>query len=157
MYLGTSATPFNTTVSELAISPADGVRLCAFDWELATLGVPQHDLAELLCFVLVPDTPRDSALHFVETHRTALERATGEPIDPTAWRLGFRLSLQDLLLNRFAMYALAHRIRRQAFLPRIIRTWRTLYQCSEAAWRWPGPGPGRTRHAEVGVGVLPSE
>jgi aminoglycoside/choline kinase family phosphotransferase len=142
----------------IALRPtAAGFRLCAYDWELATLGVPQHDLAELLCFVLVPDTPRDSALHFVETHRTALERATGEPIDPTAWRRGFRLSLQDLLLNRFAMYALAHRIRRQAFLPRIVRTWRTLYQFSEDSGRWPGPGPGRTRHAEVGVGVLPSK
>ena len=31
-----------------------GWRLCAYDWELATIGVPQHDCAEFLCFVLPP-------------------------------------------------------------------------------------------------------
>ncbi|MGH9146197.1 MAG: thioester reductase domain-containing protein, partial [Vicinamibacterales bacterium] len=30
---------------------ACGFRLCAYDWELATLGPPQRDLAEFLCFV----------------------------------------------------------------------------------------------------------
>jgi hypothetical protein len=34
-----------------------GLHLCAWDWELAELQVPQRDLAELLAFVL-PQTPR---------------------------------------------------------------------------------------------------
>ena len=112
----------------LALRPTDGgFRLCAYDWELATLGAPQHDLAELLCFVLTEATPRDEVLHYVETHRAALARVTRQPIDPADWRRGVRLSLQDLLINRFAMYALVHRVRRQAFLSRVIRTWRALY------------------------------
>ncbi|MBI4543165.1 MAG: thioester reductase domain-containing protein [Gemmatimonadetes bacterium] len=103
------------------------LRLCAYDWELATLGVPQHDLAEFLCFVLTPDARGEEVAHYVELHRRALERTAGTPIDPEAWRLGFRASLYDLLVNRFAMYALVERFRRQRFLPRVVRTWFALY------------------------------
>lgn len=107
---------------------ADGRRLCAYDWELATLGVPQHDLAELLCFVLIPGCSREDVLHYIEVHRLALERATGRAIDADEWRAGFRLSLYDLILNRFPVYAMIHTVRRQKFLPRVIGTWRALYE-----------------------------
>jgi hypothetical protein len=103
------------------------LRLCAYDWELATLAVPQHDLAELLCFVLPPDLSMDSALHYVHVHRQALEQATGRVIDAESWELGFQRSLCDLILNRFPMYCLMHTFRRQAFLERVIITWRKLY------------------------------
>ena len=103
-------------------------RLCAYDWELATLGAPQRDLAELLCFVLPPDAPRNDVEHWVERHRQALVRETGAPLDDREWREGFRAALYDLLIDRLAMYALIHRIRRQPFLPRVVRTWRRLYQ-----------------------------
>ena len=49
-------------------------QLCAYDWELATLHLPQHDLAELLCFVLTPECGRDEVDHYVEVHRRALEK-----------------------------------------------------------------------------------
>lgn len=106
---------------------ASGPRLCVYDWELATLGVPQHDLAELLCFVLGPQTSREEVEHHVELHREALQRATGCAIDRSSWRRGFELCLRDLLLNRFAMYVLVHTFRRQRFLERIVRTWRTIH------------------------------
>jgi len=100
--------------------------LCAYDWELATLGAPQHDLAEFLCFVLTHDVTREVVLDSLELHRVALEQAAGQPIDAGAWQLGFRLSLADLILNRFAMYRMVHTFRRQTFLPRVTRTWRRL-------------------------------
>jgi hydroxymethylglutaryl-CoA reductase (NADPH) len=105
-----------------------GPRLCAYDWELAALGVPQHDLAELLCFVLTAGHSREEVLHYLEVHRLALQKATGQAIDPDSWRLGFRLSLYDLILNRFPMYAMVHTFRRQKFLQRVIGTWRALYE-----------------------------
>lgn len=112
----------------LALRRTDtGFRLCAYDWELATLGVPQHDLAELLCFVLIPGVSADEVAHYLDLHRVDLEHATGRSIAPAAWRLGFRLALEDLLLNRFAMYTLVHRFRRQRFLERVLRTWWTLW------------------------------
>ena len=40
----------------IALRPAkEGCRLCAYDWEMARIGLPQHDLAEMLCFVLSPE------------------------------------------------------------------------------------------------------
>jgi len=105
----------------------DGLRLCAYDWELAALGVPQHDLAELLCFALTPGLSGEEVLRYLDLHRLALQQASGQVIDPDSWRLGFRLSLYDLILNRLPMYAMVHRLRRQKFLSRVIATWRALY------------------------------
>ena len=105
-----------------------GLCLCAYDWELATLGVPQHDLAELLCFVLTPRSTADEVDHSVELHRASLERATGRSIDSARWRAGFELSLDDLLINRFGMYAMIHTVRPLLFLERVVRTWWTIHE-----------------------------
>src|SRR6185295_13238529 len=58
------------------------LRLCAFDWELATVGMPQRDLAELLCFTLPEGVTRAGVDDWVERHRRALARETGRNIDP---------------------------------------------------------------------------
>ncbi len=103
------------------------IRLCAYDWELASPGIPQHDLAELLCFVLPPDCSRETVLHYVELHRESLSLATGRSIDPDTWQVGFQLALRGLILNRLPMYCLMHTFRHQPFLPRVIQTWRRLH------------------------------
>lgn len=103
------------------------LRLCAYDWELATIGVPQHDLAELLCFVLPTDSSRETVLEYLHLHRECLSNASGCLIDADDWQLGFQLSLRELILNRFPMYCLMHTFRPQRFLPRIIKTWRRLH------------------------------
>ena len=103
------------------------LRLCAYDWELATLGAPQRDLAEFLCFVLTDGTTSDAG-RWIEHHRVALERASGTAIEAESWTSGFRSALYDVLINRLAMYTIVHRVRRQSFLPRVVRTWWHLYQ-----------------------------
>jgi NADP-dependent 3-hydroxy-3-methylglutaryl-CoA reductase len=112
---------------------ADGLRLCAYDWELATCRVPQHDLAELLCFVLSPQVKKRNVDHLVEAHRRALEAASGTAIDRDAWREGYRLSLRDLAINRFGLYLMAHTFRHYGFMERVIRTLWRLIDLEEAA------------------------
>lgn len=107
---------------------ADQVRVCAYDWELATIGAPQRDLAELLCFVLPPEVEGRDIDRWIERHRLALIRETGQSIEPVAWRAGFRAALYDVLISRLGIYALIHRVRRQAFLPQVVQTWWRLYQ-----------------------------
>ena len=102
--------------------------LCAFDWELAALGLPQRDLAEFLCFVLPPDHDRSESMHYIEHHRKMLERASGRAIDLDNWLHGFQLALFDLVINRIPMYTLIHRIRPQCFLQRMTQTWHTLFK-----------------------------
>jgi hypothetical protein len=101
--------------------------LCAYDWELATLGAPQRDLAESSASCWLPCVRR--AIDFwIERHRRLLEEATGAAIDARTWERGFGAALLELMLNRLPMYALVHRVRRQSFLPRIVRIWRRLYE-----------------------------
>ena len=111
----------------------DGLRLCAFDWELAGMGLPQRDLAEFLCFVAgerAADAQFVAAV--VEQHRRALAAASGVPLDPAQWRVGFVLALRQFLVTRLPMYALIHRFRPQRFLPRVVRGAMGLYETTEA-------------------------
>lgn len=103
------------------------LQLCAYDWELATIGAPQRDLAEFLCFALAPETAADDALTWVQRYRFLLEEQTGTIVNPIEWETGFRAALCDFLIDRLAMYAMVHRFRPQTFLPRVMRTWLALH------------------------------
>jgi thioester reductase-like protein len=110
----------------------DARRLCVLDWELARIGVPQHDLAELLCFVWPHAAGRDELEHWLELHRARLSEHAALPVSRSGWRRGFVLALQHLLVERLPLYALADRFKPQAFLPGIVRNWARLYDLSLA-------------------------
>jgi hypothetical protein len=105
----------------------DGLELCAYDLELATLHIPQRDLAELLCFTLDEHATEAQVSHHLETHRAALEHHSGVVLDRREWREGDGLALRDLAVNRFVMYLIAHRFRAYDFLDSgIAALWRLL-------------------------------
>ena len=105
----------------------DELTLCAYDWELATLQLPQHDLAELLVFALQPDFDETFVEQLIERHRLALQAASGREIDAHEWRLGFTLSLWDLAVCRLPMYVMAHTFRHYPFMERVVMTARALF------------------------------
>lgn len=105
----------------------DGLQLCAYDWELATIGAPQRDVVEFLCFTLDSGCARAAFERHVEDHRVRLAAGLGTPIEPDVWQAGVRSALGDFLIRRLAFYVLVHRVRAQRFLPRVIRTWAHLY------------------------------
>lgn len=106
----------------------DGPVLCAYDWELATLGLPQHDVAELLCFVLTPDATRADLEHYLEVHRAALEEASGVPVPVAVAHEAWWLSIKDLAMNRLGMYVMAHTFRHYGFMERVIATTRRFFE-----------------------------
>jgi len=114
--------PRNLTIREASN------RLCAWDWELATLGLPQRDVAELLCFTLPPSASPADIARWVERSSALLAQATGRRIDPAEWILGLQSALAELMVDRLAMYAMVDRFRRQRFLPRVVASWMTVYQ-----------------------------
>ena len=118
---------FNPRNIMLRGQPGVALHLCAYDWELATIGAPQRDLAEFLCFTLAPETADDDALTWVQRYAGLLEEQTGTIVDPIEWEAGFRAALCDFLIDRLAMYAMIHRFRPQGFLPRVMRTWLALH------------------------------
>lgn len=107
-----------------------GPTLCAFDWELARVGVPQHDLAELLCFLLPENADRQALAQSIDLHRSRLSALTGLAIDPRDWLKGFVLALQQLSIERLPLYALVDRFKPQPFMPRVMRNWVRLYDMS---------------------------
>lgn len=104
-----------------------GPILCAFDWELATLGVPQHDLAELLVFALPAAASRSWFQDLIQRHHERLAKRVGDRWRANDWAQGFALSLNHLLIDRLAMYALPHAIRPLPYLHRILCNWRRLH------------------------------
>lgn len=104
----------------------DALSLCAYDWELATVHLPQHDLAELLVFTLQPDFDAQLVEELIELHRAELQKHTGQDIDATQWRRGFTLCLWDLVVNRVPMYVMAHTFRHYGFMERVQATFRKL-------------------------------
>ena len=52
----------------------DPRRLCIYDWELARIDVPQHDLAEFLAFAVQPDTSLYKRMELIEYYIVMLER-----------------------------------------------------------------------------------
>ena len=74
--------------------------------------------------------PAEAKLHtiieYLEMHRARLQAHTRIPLDRRKWFEGFSLSLDELILERFPLYALFHRIRRQPYLPRVLQNWRRL-------------------------------
>ncbi len=101
-------------------------KLCAYDWELATVHLPQHDLAELLGFTLFDSVSEEQILEYLEWHRTELERFSGKHIDADEWRRGYHLCIYDLLMNRIMMYGMAHTFRHYKFIERVAKTMRHL-------------------------------
>lgn len=116
--------PRNIAITERQGQPT----LCVYDWELASLGIPQRDLAEFLCFALPPDHDNHEARYYIECHRQMLENTSGCAIMSDEWLHGFQLALYDLAVNRIPMYTLVHRIRPQVFLRRITQTWHALFR-----------------------------
>ena len=106
----------------------DGLCLCAYDWELATIHLPQHDLCELLAFVLKDTVTREDLIHYSEYQRKALEKACGIQINPDDWWEGVRSCVWDLMVNRFVMYILAHTVQDYPFMLRAMYTFRQMIE-----------------------------
>lgn len=53
------------------------VRMCLYDWELATLDVPQRDVAEFVIFTLSPIIAASTKLELLDHYRKSLEQCSG--------------------------------------------------------------------------------
>ncbi|NBV42234.1 hypothetical protein EBR96_05640, partial [bacterium] len=102
---------------------SNGGSLCVYDWELATVHLPQYDLAEFLIFVLQPnDVTKEKVAEYVEYYRNKLSQSVGESLNKTDWETGFWLCVNDFCLFRMGMYLMAHVQRDYGFMIRIVKT-----------------------------------
>ena len=66
--------------------------------------------------------------HYVDVHRRALEQASGRELDPAMCFRAFELSAYDLLVNRFALYMMAHTFRQYPFMEHVTARTRHLIE-----------------------------
>ncbi|WP_421512431.1 phosphotransferase (plasmid) [Enterobacter sp. JS8-1] len=104
----------------------EGLRLCAWDWELATLNLPQRDLVELLIFTGQDDISRDTVAHYLEQHRRKLEIHSRIALAPDMWQRGYVIALHDFWLRRMPFYLMAHHVSPLPFIDRAMHTLRKL-------------------------------
>ena len=57
---------------------------------------------------------------YIELHRATLASLIGQDLDKDMWRRGYELSLQDLAINRIAMYLMAHTFKYYNFMDHIV-------------------------------------
>ena len=110
---------------------SDGPVLCCYDWELATIHLPQHDLAELLVFTMTRQTTQEEIKKYIEYHRHMLSKACNTEIDAKQWMTGYKHCLRDLMINRISMYLMAHTFRHYGFMRRVVKTLHHLLSISD--------------------------
>jgi len=104
-----------------------GFKLCVYDWELATIHLPQYDLAEFLIFTLQPDAfSKEEVLGIVHQYRTKLETAVDQTLDADQWADGFKYCLWDYTIFRMGLYLMVQSQRDYAFMDRIHKVNRQL-------------------------------
>jgi len=62
-------------------SDEDPRQMCIYDWELARIDVPQHDLAEFLAFILPPDCSMQQRMEMIKYYIEMLEKYSKQKFD----------------------------------------------------------------------------
>ncbi|KJE95848.1 hydroxymethylglutaryl-coenzyme A reductase [Capsaspora owczarzaki ATCC 30864] len=113
---------FNPRNVCLKRTPAGGLQLCLYDWEMSTLHVPQHDVAEFLAFTLPTTTTVDERLAYVHYYRGQLEHFSKRTFDPVKFDKIFDFACFDFAINRLALYSMVHTFKDYRFLPRVLQS-----------------------------------
>lgn len=98
----------------------DSPRLCLYDWEIAAIGPPQRDLAELLCFTWTAGSDLTHLKDILTRSHDALRAKTGHTIPRDLWYDGVRLAVQYFMVSRLPLYALINHLSPLPFLPGLI-------------------------------------
>lgn len=118
----------------IAFRQLDGrLELCTWDWELATLHLPQRDLVELLVFTQQADISDETVRYYLELHRQQLEQHSQSAIDPIQWQRGYVLALHDFWLRRIPFYLMAHHVSQYPFIDRAMQTLRKLIELTRTS------------------------
>lgn len=101
---------------------SQGEKFVAFDWELATVALPQRDSVELLSFTLSENATAAEILEYLELHRSDFNRISGQQVSSGDWLQGAICSVREFIIHRLALYFVAHSMRELSFLPRVYKT-----------------------------------
>lgn len=97
-------------------------RLCAYDWELATVHAPQRDVCEFLAYALRPGEPGAVRQGYVDFYRGELERASRRAFPARDFMGAYALASLDFALSRLGLVSVAHVFKSYDYLPRVLES-----------------------------------
>lgn len=88
------------------------LRLCAYDWELAQVHLPQRDICEFLCYVLNPKRGwKDPATaQVLDRYRSALEVASGRRIEAAEFRHDLAIAIEEFCSFKLLVQGVTHQL-----------------------------------------------
>ena len=98
--------------------------LCAYDWELAQMHLPQRDICEFLCYVLDPSRGwRAVATEtMLEQYRRELQAASGCSIERADFQQDMALALEEFCTFKLLVQGITHQLLgKRGYFERLVR------------------------------------
>lgn len=109
-------------IRNLAVrTPATDPRLVLYDWECASIQLPQRDVVEFLSYAISERSTDQDVLGFLDAARRKLAGDSGHAIDAREWLEGCRLSIMDFHVNRMACQLTLHLTLTRPDIERVFR------------------------------------
>lgn len=90
----------------------DDLRLCAYDWELAQVHLPQRDICEFLCYVLHPrrSWKHEPTARLLDRYRACLAASAGRPLDAASFRRDLALAIREFCTFKLLVQGITHQL-----------------------------------------------
>jgi hypothetical protein len=104
----------------------DAWHLCLYDWEVATIHLPQRDLVEFLSYLITPEVSDSDLRDYFEISRVTLEKLSQQKIEPKTWLTGCLYALYDYQIDRLALQLNFHKVLQRVDIERVWKSSRRI-------------------------------
>ena len=95
---------------------------CIYDWEMATIHVPQHDVVEFLAFVLPEKCDVTTRTNLVRFYQEQLEKFSGRTFDTNQFMNAFKATCCIYALHQLSMKTVTHSVTRLPYFQRAVES-----------------------------------
>ncbi|KAK2563956.1 hypothetical protein P5673_012975 [Acropora cervicornis] len=95
---------------------------CIYDWEMATIHAPQHDVVEFLAFVLPAKTDVTTRIKLVRFYQRQLERFSGKTFDSAQFMDVFNAVSCVYALHQLSLKTITHSVMRLPYFERAFQS-----------------------------------
>lgn len=95
---------------------------CIYDWEMATIHAPQHDVVEFLAFVLPATSDVTTRISFVRFYQEQLEKYSGRSFDSEQFMDVFKAICCVYALHQLSLKTITHSVTRLPYFERAMQS-----------------------------------
>lgn len=95
---------------------------CIYDWEMATVHAPQHDVVEFLAFVLPGESDVSGRTDFVRFYQEQLEKFSGRTFDSKQFLDVFNAVCCVYALHQLSLKTVTHSVTRLPYFERAVQS-----------------------------------